>query len=256
MKYNATAVLVLFVIVTALGQNVNSQQLVSYVQDSVYNKPAPNAVPQFYFELKGTYLHPVKQSRLLAAKSLGDLSAGYPKNWLKEYVSAEIKSNHQGKFQKATSANDRLTAEQTNMIRGLGIEDEIFINVDYKSMNAVTEKTEIRSMNYSMTVVPETEAEFIGGFGSMKKYFRENVINPIAAANPENIRQSKVRFTVNPDGSIGNTRVIRTSGDPETDTLIMNRINRMPKWKPAQNLQGVKIKQDFEFILYTGNEGC
>ncbi|MBK7850153.1 MAG: hypothetical protein IPJ66_03185 [Bacteroidetes bacterium] len=79
MKYNATAVLLLFVIVTALGQNINSQQLVSYVQDSVYNKPAPNAVPQFYFELKGTYLHPVKQSRLLAAKSLGDLSAGYPK---------------------------------------------------------------------------------------------------------------------------------------------------------------------------------
>ena len=34
----------------------------------------------------------------------------------------------------------------------------------------------------------------------------------------------------------------------KTDKLLLEVINGMPKWKPAENAKGVKVKQDFEFI--------
>jgi TonB family protein len=63
-----------------------------------------------------------------------------------------------------------------------------------------------------------------------------------------------VEFTVNEDCEIANAQISKTSGDQETDELLLNVINQMPKWKPAENAKGRKVKQEFEFSV--GNVGC
>jgi len=45
----------------------------------------------------------------------------------------------------------------------------------------------------------------------------------------------------------------KTSGDQKTDKLLLKAINKMPKWKPAENSDGIKVKQEFEFSV--GNCG-
>jgi TonB family protein len=54
-----------------------------------------------------------------------------------------------------------------------------------------------------------------------------------------------VKFTVNEEGGIMNPKMLRTSRDSKADKLVLEAISKMPKWKPAQNSKGVKVKQEF-----------
>ena len=61
-------------------------------------------------------------------------------------------------------------------------------------------------------------------------------------------------FTVNEEGDVVDAKISKTSGDLLTDKLIVEGISKMPKWKPAKNSKGEKVKQDF--IFNVGNGGC
>jgi TonB family protein len=67
-------------------------------------------------------------------------------------------------------------------------------------------------------------------------------------------QQGKVLFTVSEAGEIVNTKISKTSGDAKTDKLMIEAINKMPKWKPAENAKGIKVAQEFEFGV--GRGGC
>jgi TonB family protein len=105
-----------------------------------------------------------------------------------------------------------------------------------------------------VTVVPETEAEYMGGNKQITEYFNQNVVNKISEKNPEKIQQAVLKFTVDEDGQIINPKITRTSNDSEIDKLLLDAAAKMPKWKPAQNAQGTKVKQDFTIPF--GNGGC
>ena len=109
-------------------------------------------------------------------------------------------------------------------------------------------------MHFEVTVVPEIEAEFIGGHEQLTQYLKENAIDKISETDSKTMQQAIVSFTVNEKGAITNAQISTTSGDPEIDKLLMKAITRMPKWKPAENAMGIKVKQDFQFTV--GNGGC
>ena len=107
----------------------------------------------------------------------------------------------------------------------------------------------------AVTVVPETEAEYPGGFKQITGYLRANVFNKISGATAsEKIQQAIVKFTVNENGEILEAKISKTSTDPTIDNLILNAINKMPKWKPAENANGIKVKQ--EMTIPFGSGGC
>lgn len=88
----------------------------------------------------------------------------------------------------------------------------------------------------------------------MTQYLRENAINKIPETTSKQLQQALVGFTVNEKGAIANVQISKTSGDPNTDKLLLEAINKMPKWRPAEDSKGVKVKQEFEFSV--GNVGC
>ena len=88
----------------------------------------------------------------------------------------------------------------------------------------------------------------------MTQYLRENAINKIPETTSKQLQQVIVGFTVNEEGKIANVQISKTSGDPNTDKLLLEAINKMPKWRPAEDSKGVKVKQEFEFSV--GNVGC
>jgi TonB family protein len=143
----------------------------------------------------------------------------------------------------AASANDTLSAEQKNMLNTVDLGTDIVINIRYKFKNPVTGNIDMSVMNYSATVVPETEAEYPGGYQQMTQYLQENAIDKISDSTSGQLQQVIVRFTVNEKGEIANAQIFKSSGDQKTDKLLLKAINKMPKWQ-----------QEFEFIV--GNGGC
>jgi TonB family protein len=109
-------------------------------------------------------------------------------------------------------------------------------------------------MHVLMTVVPEIEAEFFGGSLEMTKYLKENIIYKIPETVPKQFNGIAV-FTVNENGEISNAKISNTSGDSKIDELLLEAAYKMPKWKPAENSKGIKVKQEFEIIIGKGG-GC
>jgi TonB family protein len=108
---------------------------------------------------------------------------------------------------------------------------------------------------YSITIVPAMEAEFPGGFKQISTYLNDNFFNKITQkGNTDKIRQTSLKFTINEEGKVVNSKIFNTSSDVKIDQLLLEAINKMPKWKPAKNSKGIKVKQ--EFMIPFGGGGC
>ena len=115
------------------------------------------------------------------------------------------------------------------------------IKVKYRTKNSETAEMAIREMVFGVTVVPDIEAEYNGGQKEMNKYLNEKVINKISKNSNIETFQGKVSFSVNESGETIDAKITTTSGDSEIDKLLIDTINNMPKWKPAQNSNGKKV---------------
>jgi TonB family protein len=147
-----------------------------------------------------------------------------------------------------------LNTEQINLLSSTQLGTDIDIHITYQSKNSVTNHNEESRLNYSATIVPETEAEYPGGYQQLTQYIKEKVIDKISANGSEKLQQAVVDFTVNTEGEIADVRISRTSGNPKTDKLLLKVINNMPKWRPAEDSKGSKVDQKFEFTVW--NSGC
>lgn len=249
-KFILASAAVLFIALTAFAQNgIDNKKW--YVSESDAGSGISRDI---MFEVRGKYSRSVTKEKLDEANLLRDVIDGYPVNWISDYVSVEISSTCDGKAMQAVSMNETLNAEQKNILKKADQGAEISLKVKYKYKNSVTEDSYNHEMKISMMIIPETEAEFIGGYQLMAKYLTDNVINKISETIPKQFQQGAVTFTINEKGEIIKTRISITSGDPRTDKLLVDAINKMPKWKPAQNSKGIKVKQ--EFVFNVGNSGC
>ncbi len=131
---------------------------------------------------------------------------------------------------------------------------DIVVQIGYIHLNPVTLFPDIREMNFVMTVVPEVEATYVGGNEELRAYLEKNAIDKIAEKYSAAMKRVIIRFIVSNLGQIVNAGISRPSDDPEMDKLLLKVINDMPDWKPAENAEGTKIQQEFEFSV--GNIGC
>jgi len=214
--------------------------------------PPPNR--DLNYEVRGIYTHPYKKDKLTKVKSIRDIIPSYPSEWIMGNISVEIFATCGGKVNKALSSNINLTKEQKNIFTSADIGSDIVIDITYESKNPVTDNIESNKLHYSVTVVPEIEAVYLGGYQQLTEYIKENAIAKIPKSKSYQFPLTKVRFTVNEDGTIINTKLFQTSEDSAIDTLLLKVINNMPKWKPAENKKGINVKQEFE--LSVGITGC
>jgi TonB family protein len=206
------------------------------------------------YEVHGKYTHPVKKEILNKAELMGDIIPYYPAQWILGYVSVEILATCDGIARMASGTSDALSTDQKNILNTADMGSDIVINIKYKYENSVTGNIDIGRSNYSATLIPETEAAYPGGNVTMTQYLKENAINKISEASVKEFQPASVRFTINEEGEIANAQISKTSGDPQIDKLLLKAINKMPKWSPAEDSKGMKVKQEFE--LSVGNVGC
>jgi len=213
----------------------------------------PGFSQELRFDVHGNYHHPVLKEKLIKSTTLGDIIPYYPSSWISRYISVELESRNEGISTSAYSTNDVLTQDQHTLLKNAEIGTEIVINVNYESKNSLTGQTESGKMNYSVTVIPDTEAEFADG--DLSQYIRENAIEQISTGGSAELNPALVNFTVDENGEITDVQVSKSSGDPEVDQLLLQVINNMPKWKPAENSEGLKVSQEF-VLSVSGSNDC
>ena len=229
MKYTITSLLLLLFVGISVSQDLN-------------------------YRVRGKYESPVTKETLIGAKSISDFRPGYPSTWIHDYVSTEITVKGNGKFLKANGMNEKLTAEQQLYLSMADVGNVIVVDVRYNYENSITGNNDPRHMHFEMTVIPEVEAEYPGGSQQLTMYLEKNAIDKISARFPKEMTQVIIRFTITETGEIANAQVSSSSKDPLIDKLLLNAINKMPAWKPAENSKGIKISQEFEFSV--GDIGC
>jgi TonB family protein len=176
-----------------------------------------------------------------------------------DYVSVEISATCNGNAFTTQSAGDVLTTKQKNILNTADLGTDILIKIKFSYKNHANDNTDnagkIIEGVYIVTVVPDTEAEYPGGTKQISAYLTDNVFNEITEKNSsEKISQAVVNFTVSEDGDIVDAKISRTSTDPEIDKIIIDATNKMPRWKPAENPNGIKVKQVISIPF--GGAGC
>ncbi len=206
------------------------------------------------YNIHGKYEHPVKMEKIVTADLLSDFIPDYPVNWIKDYESVEILATTNGITKKATGKTEALSTEQKSLLNSAELFTKFDISVSHKSPNAVTGIDEVREIKFSMTVVPNIEAQFEGGAERMKMYVKSNAIDKIPAFSAEYILDGQVTFEIDVDGSVVGTKLTKSTGDPMTDKLLLDAIKSMPRWNPAVDSKGRRVKQEFTFSVSKG--GC
>lgn len=214
-----------------------------------------NGVSQdLQYEVRGKHTRGVSKEKLEDAQTMIDIRPGYPSSMIEAYTSTEISVTTKGTVMKATGFNDTLSAEQQTILQMADVGSDINIEVGYVHQNPVTLLPDIRQMNFVLSVVPEVEATYPGGYQELRSYLKKNAIDKIKDGFSKENKIVVIGFTVTETGEITNASIFRSSTDPEIDRLLLKAINRMPKWTPAENAEGVKVQQEFEFVV--GNGGC
>jgi TonB family protein len=206
----------------------------------------------------------IKKEMLADAKDMFDVVPNYPKQYfgsMMDYVSVGISTVCDGKVLTAMSPNETLTAEQKNILNtaDLGSDIVVTIKFSYKDPANDVYGTGGRTKEFKpfmVMIVPDTEAQFPGGNSKVAQYIKETILDRTSDSTAaKKAMDAIVDFTVDEEGKVIKAKIVRTSTDPKIDELILEAANRMPKWSPAQNAKGTKVKQVFSFPVRRG-AGC
>ncbi|PHS03633.1 MAG: hypothetical protein COA88_15490 [Kordia sp.] len=208
-----------------------------------------------FYAVGGAYLRSVTKGKLQKAQVLSHFIEGYPTNWISAYISVEISSRRNGFEANLFSDNNILSNAQKKLLANIDLDTEIVVKVKYNIKNAITHALEESEMNVSLTVIPEVEAEYVGGYEKMITYLKNNSIDKIGIISNMQVQSSVIKFTIGKNGKANNVKLNKTTGNTEIDALLVDLLDNMPKWNPAKNAKGKSVPQQFEFKI-GGMGGC
>ena len=225
------------ILITSLSINsANSQDNEDY--DFTYN------IERVYPPLS------ISKAELLSANTIKDLNRHFKPDWIKEYKSIEIKTEHDGITKAALSYNDILTAEQKENLLSADPKSYRSVKIIYLPANNLKEN-ELKEINFSFPVEPENPANFIGSNNGVSAYLQKCGIADIPRTAIKQYSLAVVKFTVDTEGTVINAHVAEPSQDKKADELMLESICNMPDWIPASYSNGEKIEQDF--VLTVGD---
>ncbi len=185
-------------------------------------------------------------------------------NKIIDYLSVNISSTHQGKIRTAHSSNDQLSLEQKRILETADLNTEISINVKFKYKNLANDAPgsapKIIEGTINVAVVPETEAQFPGGYTAFRNQLIKAVMSKLPSGGAtesiyaDKLSGSAVKFTVNEEGKVVDVSVSKTTTDSFLDILLVDALYHLPKWKPAKNAKGQAVKQQLHLSMGIG--GC
>jgi hypothetical protein len=207
------------------------------------------------FDIKKTFVpFTISKSDLNVAVTVKDLRPIYNPAWIREFISVTVSATINGTKKQSISKSDKLSKEQLSIMNMADVQSPISLVIKYIPENTLVNNSE-KEIDYTFIVSPEKEAQFNGGKKEMELYLKEKIINKLTTENFDNQTFASVVFEVNTLGEIINAKLSNSSKNENTDQILLESIQSMPNWTPAEYKNGKKEIQKFAFIL--GNmESC
>ena len=196
----------------------------------------------------------ITRDELHNAKKLVDLYKYYDHSWVNEYKSVEIVAINDGKVVKAIGEDNNITQKQMDIMRSSDNATEIEVTVHYIPDNTLPDK-EVKKNNFTFSIDPDNDAIYEGGEAALKHYLKANAIDKLPSGSFDGFDLVAVNFTINEEGEIANAHVYesmyQTYENDEVGKLLIEAVQNMPCWNPAEFIDGTKVKQ--HFVLAVGN---
>ena len=190
----------------------------------------------------------ITKEEVRKAHALIDLNKHYKPSWVREYISVEISTHHQGNIKKSTGKNDILTQEQKEQLNSADVNTEIAVKVKYIPENTL-KQNDPKEFNFSFKIDPDREATYTGGQQQLKKYLKENAIDKVSKTNFRQHHVTALKFTITEEGAIVDAYVFEPSKDEQVDELLLDAICNMPNWQPAEYANGLRVRQEFALTV-------
>ena len=190
----------------------------------------------------------------LSAQNLTDLYRHYKPTWVRTYHGVEITTQCNGEVVKSLGSSYELTSEQKDVMALADEGSEIEVRVNYIPENTLKDNP-MKEFVFKFTVDPDQEAEFPGGHQKLMQYIDAHAMTdfPDGLLNENDL--AAVTFTIDEKGQINDVEVYESTKNKKIDNLLVDVIQNMPPWHPAQHGNGKPVAQ--KFVLTIGNmESC
>jgi TonB family protein len=228
----------------------------SFISGNFKSNRKINRNEDVFYTIRGKQEKPVTITIVKEAKRISDIFPEYPANWISDYKSVVFQSMQNNKEVSILGTDDIITSEQFEMLSNLKIADSFKIIVTYNRVNSITKEVSEAILSKTLTIVPEYQAEYVGGAKEMQAFLMHNSKGQFTIAEFENLESARVEFTVNPNGKINNIQISTSTGSTDKDEFIRSIIQKMPDWKPALNSDSVPVKQQFVFVVSNEPDAC
>jgi len=196
----------------------------------------------------------ITKEALLEAKTVKDLNQYYKPTWIRDFVSVEISAVVDGHPNTEKSKDDVLTRKQKDVLNNADPGTDVSVLVRYFPENTLSHNDE-KVFDFAITFDPDHAASYPGGDDALHSYLKTKAVDHIPDGIFVEYALAAIKFTVGEKGEVGSASIFNSSGDEQVDDLLLETINMMPNWKPAQYADGSKSDQDF--VLTVGNlENC
>lgn len=202
-------------------------------------------------DLRGIYAKSIPQAQLQAATTLTDINPGFPASFIAadDYITVEVKTTCSDSHKSATSKGHSLTTEQKEILQCADLDSDVNMVVHYNSTNVVTQEIEKRKLDFSIKVAPEKQAAYVGGYDALQAYMQTNVLDQFKNQNLTDPGTATVKFLVDKNGKVTEVEAVETTGYFHIDVLIIQALQNMPLWQPAQNIKGETLEQEFQMSV-------
>lgn len=232
---------------SATSQTTVSFQPVSFL-------PATSTTSELLYEIKGRYERPISSSHLENANSLKELILHYPENWIEKYISTEVSITTGSEKQTAKAKDATLSTEQKNILRNAKPASKVTISVNYFTKNAVRTELDESRMEVELTVIPDKEANYPNGKKQLIDDLKSSNNKKFSDESLIDLNITSILFTIDKNGGVEDVKLAQSSGNKKVDNVLLESIWNMSRWIPAENKNGEKVKQQFEFTF--GPPGC
>ncbi len=206
--------------------------------------------PQFLYYVGGDYTRGITKQEAINAQKLSDIIMDYPQNWIENYQRVIISTNKTS----SEGNGETLNEHQKLLLKNSTIGTDISISVIYQRKNSLTENIDTHELKTEYTIIPETEASYLGGKSNLDNYLKLNSENTIQNMDLSNLKAGSILFDIDLNGNITNVVIDRTSGYKSIDNLMVKLIKNMNQWTPAKNFKGESVSQRFRYNFGAG--GC
>lgn len=207
------------------------------------------------FVVSGSISKSINHSSLSKVEKIKDLNSGYAEGWVQNIKSCTVSLVQSEGAIHIESQSDNLNSAQLETIRMANCGDEIKVRIVYVFKNSITLIESDRTIDFSVIVLPDVQAQYQSGQESLDTYISSTIINNIRLVEVDDSPVAHGYFVVDEKGNASKLTITEKSNSAEIEKLLDNAIIKMPKWTPARLKDGTPVPQKINFII-SNEMGC